>query len=294
MGDNPRKIGLELVRSISKMTDNALNVDTRWFYYYKKKATGRVCTCCSGDQSSPDAKCIICYGVGFVGGYDKYGTRAETLDASCDDYVSINTKLRAEKLPAAFILEDGAKLGIIQFSINIHANSGTVDAFSIISKGQVKAQVKRSDSTTWVDATTDNMILMLLPGKIDVKITMVRDHESQTSPIFLKMYLRYHVLPKDECVIRGDLPTNTETVTLQEYGMDEQLGTVQIVLGSAGKKKMLKLTTFTIDDFVYYIERGRLWKFTEVKPNFAMGFYTSFDITARYVQSYESYRRFPV
>lgn len=294
MGDNPRKIGLELVKSIGKMTDNALNVDTRWFYYYKRKSVGRVCTCCSADQATPAAKCVLCYGTGFVGGYDKYGTRSETIDVSYDDFVTTNITQRTETLPAAFVLEDGAKAGSIRCSVNIHKNSGFVDSFIVTSKGSVEVFFRREGATIWTLASTQALTSALQPGKIEFNIVLKRDHETQASPVFLRVFLRYGVLPKDEMMIRGDLPTNTETVSLQEYGMDEQLGTVQLVMGSAGKKKPMKLTTFTIEDFVYYIEKGKFWKFTEVRPNFAFGFYTSFDITARYVQSYEMYRRFPI
>ncbi len=84
-----------------------------------------------------------------------------------------------------------------------------------------------------------------------------------------------------------------ESVSLQEYGYDEQFGSVQIVMGAAGKNRTGRITTFTIDDFLFYIERSRYWKLTEVKPNYALGLFTSFDLTARWVQKYEVYQKFP-
>jgi hypothetical protein len=164
----------------------------------------------------------------------------------------------------------------------------------VTSKGNVQVSFRREGEAVWKEASKDQLAKDLDPGRIEFMITMRRDHASHPSPIFLKLYLRYAVLPQSEMMIRGDIPTNTETVSLQEYGMDEQLGTIQLVMGSAGQKKLVQLTTFTIEDFVYYIEKAKYWKFTEVKPNFALGFYSSFDITARYVQSYEMYRRFPI
>jgi hypothetical protein len=294
MGDNPRRIGLELVRAVGKMTDNALNVDTRWFYYYKRKSVGRVCTCCSGEHNAPNAKCVICYGTGIVGGFDKYGTRSETIDFSFDNFTTMNVTTKADSLPVSFVLEDGAKYGTITCFLNIHKNQKVIDSFFVTSKGNVQVSFRREGEAVWKEASKDQLAKDLDPGRIEFMITMRRDHASHPSPIFLKLYLRYAVLPQSEMMIRGDIPTNTETVSLQEYGMDEQLGTIQLVMGSAGQKKLVQLTTFTIEDFVYYIEKGKYWKFTEVKPNFALGFYSSFDITARYVQSYEMYRRFPI
>ena len=294
MSEHTRDMALVMVKQIAQMTDNALGVDTRWFYYYKRRNAGRRCSCALGENNSPSSNCKVCYGVGIVGGYDKYGTRSETLDVTYPGFSFINVTTRPTPLPSALILEDSATRGIIRGSLKLSNNAGYMDSFSITAKGNVQVRVRATGTTTWQIASTVVLTSLLSSSSLDFEMQLDRDHPTDPSPVFLKMYVRYGLLPKDEIKIPGDLPPNTESVSLQEYGYDEQFGTVQIVMGSSGKNRTNRITTFTIDDFLYYIERGRHWKITEVKPNYALGFFTSFDLTARWVQKYERYKEFPV
>jgi hypothetical protein len=296
MGDNPRRISLDLVKQIQQMTDNALNVDTRWFYYYKRRNAGRRCSCSLGEQSSPSSVCQICYGTGIVGGYDKYGTRSETIDSTYPGLDLINIVEHSDTLPSSFVLEDGATKGVIRGRIRLAANSGYFDHMNRMVKGDVTILARKAGATVWINVTDSSSLTSVLGAatELDFEITLKRDTPDKPSPKFLKWYLRYGVLPKDECMLAGDLPVNTESVSLQEYGYDEQFGSVQIVMGAAGKNRSGRITTFTIDDFLFYIERSRYWKITEVKPNYALGLYTSFDLTARWVQKYEVYQKFPI
>jgi hypothetical protein len=294
MTEHTRDTALQLVKQVAQMTDNALGVDTRWFYYYKRRTSGRRCTCALGENNTPSSTCKVCYGTGIVGGYDKYGTRSETLDSTFPGFSFINVTTNSSPLPSTLVLEDGATRGIVRGTLKLVKNTKFIDSFSIASKGQVQVRMKPSGSSIWSIASTASVTPMLSADSIDIEIQLDRERPTDPTPIFLKVYLRYGLLPKDEIKIPGDLPPNTESVSLQEYGYDEQFGTVQIVMGSAGKNRTNRITTFTIDDFLYYIERGRHWKLTEVKPNYALGFYTSFDLTARWVQNYERYKDFPV
>lgn len=294
MSEHTRDMALVMVKQIAQMTDNALGVDTRWFYYYKRRTAGRRCSCALAENNAPSSNCKVCYGVGIVGGYDKYGTRSETLDVTYPGFSFVNVTTRPNPLPSALILEDGATRGIIRGSLKLSNNAGYMDSFSITSKGNVQVRVRATGATTWQIASTLVLTSLLSSNSLDFEIQLDRDHPTDPTPVFLKMYVRYGLLPKDEIKIPGDLPPNTESVSLQEYGYDEQFGTVQIIMGSSGKNRTNRITTFTIDDFLYYIERGRHWKITEVKPNYALGFFTSFDLTARWVQSYERYKEFPV
>jgi hypothetical protein len=295
MGDNPRRISLDLVKQIQQMTDNALGVDTRWFYYYKRRNAGRRCSCALGEQSSPSSVCGVCYGTGIVGGYDKYGTRTELVDTTFPSLDLINITERVDTFPSSFVLEDGATKGVIRGRLRLVSNNGYVDSMHRACKGNVTITVKRPSESLWTVISSADSFTQFLGAatELDFEITLNRETTRDESPRFLKWFIRYGVLPKDECMLPGDLPTNTESVSLQEYGYDEQFGSVQIVMGAAGKNRTGRITTFTIDDFLFYIERSRYWKLTEVKPNYALGLYTSFDLTARWVQKYEVYQKFP-
>jgi hypothetical protein len=294
MVGSARDIALGLIKQVAQMTDNSLSIDTRWFYYYKRRTVGRRCSCALGENSSPSSTCTICYNTGIVGGYDKYGTRAETVDSTYPELDLVNIRTDASILPASFVLEDDATRGIIRATIPVSTNAGYVDAFAISSKGNVTVRIRPTGTNVWSTASSAVLATMLNSRSIDLEVQLDRDRTSDKSPVFLKTYIRYGLLPKTEIRLPGDIPPNTESVSLQEYGYDEQFGTIQITMGSSGANRSNRITTFTIDDFLYYIERGRHWKITEVKPNYALGFFTSFDLTARWVQAYEAYKKFPI
>ena len=47
-----RDNALDLIKQVAQMTDNALSVDTRWFWYYKRRTVGRKCTCALAENST--------------------------------------------------------------------------------------------------------------------------------------------------------------------------------------------------------------------------------------------------
>lgn len=288
------KIAKELTLRIAQKTDNALSVDTRWFYYYKKRNVGRRCSCMSGDQATASGTCGCCYGTGVVGGYDKYGTATELLDSTYPGLDLINVVPRPEPRPTALVLDPEATSGVVQGRIRIRKNAGYVDHMHIHATGGTTALLRKAGTSIWVPASAAAFVDMLDAEYVDVKITLKRASVKDESPTFLKLFVRYGLLPASEIQLPGDIPPNTEAISLQEYGFDEQFGTVTVVMGSAGHGRTSKITTFTHEDFLYYIERARHWKITEVKPNFALGIFTSFDLTARWVQSFEAYKKFPV
>lgn len=293
MVTHTREIAQELALRAAQQVDNALSVDTRWFYYYRRRNVGRRCSCVSGEQSQASATCSVCYGTSVVGGYDKYGTWTEVVDCTYPGLDLINVVNKPEPRPSRLVLDPLATTGVVQARVRIRPNAGYIDNFHVAMSGAVTITMRGSNSATWVPATSDNLPSLLNAQYIDFRIRLHRSSIREQSPTFLKLFLRYGLLPKSEIQLPGDIPPNTESISLQEYGFDEQFGTINCVMGSAGHGRTSKITTFSNEDFLYNLERARYWKITEVKPNYALGVYMSFDLTARWVQSYEVYRKFP-
>jgi hypothetical protein len=270
-----------------------LSIDTRWFYYYRRRNVGRRCSCVSGEQEKASATCGICYGTGVVVGYDKYGTWTEILDCTYPGLDLINVVQRPEPRPSRLVLDPAATNGVVQARIRLRPNAGYVDNLHVAASGAVTITMRAANTTLWIPVTSDNLVTLLSAPYIDVRVQMHRSSIREPSPTFLKLFIRYGLLPASEIQLPGDIPPNTESISLQEYGFDEQFGTLNCVMGSAGHGRTSKITTFSNEDFLFNLERGRYWKITEVKPNYALGVYMSFDLTARWVQSYEVYRRFP-
>lgn len=288
-----RIIGMNLAKQQAKMNRNALAVDTRNFYYFRRRSSGRLCSCILGDESTPASTCLICYNTGFVGGYDKYGTCTEVIDVTHPSIVLTNTHSNYEDAtrPTYFKLDDDAKVGTVQATIRLRQNNNSyIDALQVYSnaavledRGIIDTLCKEHGSNTWVKFNTDNVQTILRTSSaesMDVIVYMKRKSLKSPSPILSHIVIRYGLIPEAKSIVHADIPRNTESITLQEYGFEEQFGTLSMFMDNT-------IQTYTIDDFFYYIDKAKFWKITEVQPFYSMGMHVSFDLTARHLQPFE-------
>ena len=211
-----REVAQELVLRAAQQTDNALSVDTRWFYYYRRRNVGRTCSCVSGEQSQASATCGICYGSSIVGGYDKYGTWTDVLDCTYPNLDLINVVNRPEPRPSRLVLDPSATDGVVQARIRIRPNAGYVDNLHVAASGSVQITMRGAGSALWIPATSDNLVTLLTAPYMDVRVAMHRSSTKDPSPTFLKLFIRYGLLPASEIQLPGDIPPNTESISLQE------------------------------------------------------------------------------
>lgn len=288
-----RVIGMHLAKQQAKMNRNALVVDTRNFYYFRRRSSGRLCSCVLGDESTPASTCLVCYNTGFVGGYDKYGTCTEVIDVTHPSIILTNTHANYEDStrPTYFKLDDDAKVGTVQATIRLRQNNNSyVDALQVYSnaavledRGIIDTLCREHGSNTWLPFNTNNVQAILRTSSaeaIDVIVYMKRKSLKSTSPILSHIVIRYGLIPEAKSIIHADIPRNTESITLQEYGFEEQFGTLSMFMDNT-------IQTYTIDDFFYYIDKAKFWKITEVQPFYSMGMHVSFDLTARHLQPFE-------
>lgn len=290
-----RQIAKQLVAQAIKMNSNALSVDTRYFYYYKRRSTGRTCSCMLGEQTTPDGTCNLCYGTGVVGGYDKYGTYADTLDYTTPMLNMSGVIPDYTQRPMLLVLDAQATSGWVEATFLVRKNAGYVDRLkSIYSSraGVSSITLTIRESTAPVSAAvplTDTALTTLITTatSITIRATLTRVSLDAPTPAFSSVYFRYGLLPKPKIQLPGDIPPNTETVNLQEYGFEEQFGITQIVFDN-------RVKSYTQDDFLYYPEQDKVFKITEVAPKFALGEYMGFDVNCRIAQQFEIYRKFPL
>lgn len=288
-----RTIGMNLAKQQARMNRNALLVDTRNFYYFRRRSSGRLCSCVLGDESTPNSTCLVCYNTGFVGGYDKYGTCTEVIDVTHPSIVLTNVHPNYEEAtrPVHFRLDDDAKLGTIQATIPLRTNSNSyVDALQVYSnaavledRGVIDTMCREHGSNTWLQFNTANVWNILHTSSataIDVIVYMKRKSLKSVSPALSHIVVRYGLMPEAKSIVHADIPRNTESITLQEYGFEEQFGTLSMFMDNT-------IQTFSIDDFFYYIDKAKFWKITEVQPFYSMGMHISFDLTARHLQPFE-------
>lgn len=294
-----RDIGQFIVKQEAKQRSNALEVDVREFMYFRRRSSGRICSCMLGGENTPHEHCLICYKTGFVGGYDKYGTRTEVLDVTYPELVLVNVHPNTEDAsrPTFFKLDDGAKSGKISALIPIRSSAKYVDAIEVYDNaesmegtGSVTVVCREQGAATWVPFTATNVTQILAletTGMLEVEITLRRKSVSIQSPLFSHLYFRYGLLPKSRTIIKLDIPRNIETITFLEYGFEESFGTISMFADN-------KIQTYSINDFLYYTQKGKCWMLTEVQPFNALGINVSFDLTARHVQPFEVVTQIPV
>lgn len=287
-----RVIGEIVARKASVMLTNALtSVDTRWFLLFKKMSFGRVCSCTSQESSSPSDNCNICYGTGFVGGYEKYGTWTEVLDYTRDmDLINIEPAYDLGITPTLLRLVEGAKKGVISVTIPIRANAGFTDAFDYIdsisdpANSGITIQARESGTNTWfpVDAqNTASLDPMLGAASIDIKVIMTRRSAEVPTPYFQDLKWRYGLVPRKMLSLPVDIPRNTEGVSLLDYGFDENFGSLNVSFDN-------RVQTLSNGDLLYYVNRNRWLCITEVQPFQAVDTFIAIDATARFMQTYEA------
>lgn len=294
-----QKIGVFLAKQQIKMNRNSLTVDVRDFYYFRRRNSGRMCSCMLGDENTPNGTCQICFNTGFVGGYDKYGTATEIVDVTHPSLVLTNVHANFEHntRPVFFVLDDDAKIGTIQATINIRkTNHNYVDVLQVYSNitsmenAIVDTMCREHGTNTWLQfnqATMSSILANPSASQIDIIVYMKRRSLNAPSPVVSHVYIRYGLLPKQQSIIHADIPRSTESITMQEYGFEEQIGSITMFTDNTIK-------TYTIDDFFFYLNKSKFWKLTEVQPLHTMGMHLSFDLTARYMQQFEIATSIPI
>jgi hypothetical protein len=288
-----RIIGEILAKKQAQMGTNAVSsVDKREFYFFRKKTFGRVCSCALGNESSPSKDCNACFGVGFVGGYEKYGTWHETLDFTSGELETINVEPAHEMnaVPTLMRLVDGSKKGVLRGSFRMRRNSGYCDAFQIVDSvskdNSVSVVVRESGTNSWIEANIHNMTTLMHADMLDFEVTLSRRGTGSKTPYFSHLMFRYGLLTQDQIIIPVDIPRNTEGISLLDYGFDEQFGSLSLFIDN-------RIHTVSNGDMFYFIERNRWLEVTEVQPFHAVGTHISADVTCRFVQPYEAVNRVP-
>lgn len=296
-----RVIGMHIAKQQAQMNKNALQCDTRQFYYFRRRSAGRLCSCMLGDENTPGSSCLVCFNTGYVGGYDKYGTQTEVIDITHPTLVMTNVhgNYDAGTRTTFFVLDDDARIGTIQATIHLRkTNSNYVDqlltydnAAVLDGNGVIDYMCREKGTLTWLQWNRTNVQnIVSNPSATDIEVCVYlkrRSLNTSTPPCFSHIYLRYGLLPEAQSIVNADIPKNTDTITLEEYGFNEQLGMLQMFMDN-------RITTYSLDDFFFYLDRQKFWKISEVTGDHSLGMYTSFNLTARHMQKYEIATQVPV
>lgn len=267
----------QLAPRIQSKSANAVTVDRRNFYLFKRKRTGRRCSCYAIETSPSDA-CSICYGVGIVGGFDKYGTITEVLDFTSPNLVLVNVSPNFDEdtRPIYLRLDDGATNGYIEADFQLKANTGVVDTFflyqPIFNRG-IKVYAV-SDAITKTEIKSGKDLEPFLAGSsVTIRIEFTR--VAGDKPIISNFVFRY--LTRPDIIVFGDIPRASETTALTEIGALDIYTEFSVFFD--GKR----IRRLDFEDLLYRLEDARRFKVKSVQENRIAGVLTSTDVTVRYV-----------
>jgi len=268
----------QLAPRIQTKSANAVLSDRREFLYYRRKRTGRRCSCFE-TETSPDNQCPICIGTGIVGGYEKNGTIAEVLDYTTPNLVMVNVEPNFDEdtRPAYLRLMDGAKRGYVEGVLPIKNNIRKVENFllyqPIYNRG-TKVFATDPNGYSKEIKERDDLEPFLSFDRVKIKVDFTKIDER---PIISHFLMRYKI--KEDMLIWGDIPRSEEQYSLLEVGAYEAYQEISIFFAY---RPIMK---FRNEDVLYRCHDGRMFKAVLVNENVVANILTSTDVKARYLIS---------
>lgn len=266
----------QLIPRIRTMSANAALTDRREFYYFARKRSGRRCSC-QLSETSPDAQCPVCLGVGLVGGYDKYGTMGELLDFTSPNLVMVNCEpnLSDDTRPVYLKLSDGYRQGYVEAVLPIRANIGVMDTFllsqPIFNRGAKVKAFDPSNNFAYIQKPSD-LAPFLKYDNVRIRIEFTRMDDK---PMISHFMMRYQAL--DQTIVYGDVARLDGNLLGTEIGFFEIFQELPIFFD--GKT----LTNIQNEDIIYRLEDAKRFKIINVNENKPAGILTSTDTRARFL-----------
>ena len=268
----------QLAPRIQTKSANAVLSDRREFLYYRRKRNGRRCACYE-TETSPDNQCPICIGTGIVGGYEKNGTIAESLDYTTPNLVMVNVEPNFDEdtRPVYLRLKEGTQKGYVEGIMPIKHNIGKIENFllyqPIYNRG---TKIIATDPNGFSKEIKEREDLepFLAFDKVKIRIDFTKIDER---PIISHFLLRYQI--KENMIVWGDIPRSEEQYASMEVGAYEAYQEITIFFAY---RPVLR---FRNEDVLYRCVDGRMFKIVLVNENMVANVLTSTDTRARYLIS---------
>lgn len=292
LGTNHHEVAdKQLIPRIIKRNREAIITDPHFFHFFQRKKQGRRCSCFVV-ETSPDGLCQVCFGVGIVGGYEKFGTVSDVFDVTSlrGQAVNVRQNFEMQTRPVMFSLVEGAMKGYVEFDWRIKGSLRKTDLFQVISRdvgegAKVEAFVKTLRETSFRPMTTAVLNEVLCDNRATIRVELSRTTPEKEHPVFSHIYIRYLLM--EDTQIKMDVPRVAESITLAEYGVFDSWVSMKGWLTN-------EVSRIGTEDFFRRIHDHTFWKTIESEPNAPLQQNTSHDITLRLVQQFEAYKRFPV
>ena len=265
-----QQIGLESLQAAKTAREVVL--------YYRRKRTGRHCSCFT-TETSPDGFCQICYGAGFVGGWDLHGCRSEWLDITYPGISMVNVQgnFDAGQRPVCFVLAPGARTGYIEARVSLVRNVGVVQRIQTTIGNKrlgtsVTIFIRTPAESSYTPLTDASLKARLNQSQIFIRAEFSRSNTSLPSPKLSHVLLRYQLIP--EVQMYGDRNLAEESHELGDLGFTDAFTTLSLFVPNAFDR-------LSTDDFLVRLSDQKRFKVTTAERNAVLETYLSTLLRAR-------------
>lgn len=248
------------------------------FLYYRRKRTGRRCSCFT-TETSPDGFCQICYGAGFVGGWDMHGTRSEWVDVTFPRISMVNVEVNYDdgQRPYCFVLSDGARRGYVEAKIDLVRNIGVVQKIqqTVGAKrmgNNVTTYIRSPSESTYTQLTEAALAARLNQTQLYIKSELTRTNTSILSPKLSHVLMRYQLIP--DVRMFGDRNLAEESHELGDLGFTDAFSMLSLYVPASFDR-------LSTDDFLVRQSDQKRFKVVSVERNAVVEILTSTMVRAR-------------
>lgn len=170
-------------------------------FLWQQIENGLPCTCNKEETGQVNSRCAVCNGVGFVGGYEKFGFSTIFIAANTPGLV-LNDLVIAKVSPWQLEIAPGKTTGtalsaVYQVTENFGFSGSLVSGQDSIrapfTQNGIKVEYTVNGGTDWFDITnTDPLSEPAL--NVQFRITLSRNSEKDKSPFFQILRARFQML----------------------------------------------------------------------------------------------------
>lgn len=254
----------QILPQIAAESEQAAKPVRQPFYYFRKKLSGRRCSCFAV-ETSPDGFCQICFGSGRVGGWDMHGCRTEVIDVTHPNLKLVNVKAGYSEgiRPTPFQLVDGSKTGFIEVEVPLVRNVMKVQLIQEYVGQKRKGVgyqvlVRKPSESGYVPLNDASLAARLCESSLFFRIELTRVNAGLPSIRFSHLFLRYQMIP--DVKMYGDMNLAEEAFELGDLGFTDSFSTVSIYVPR-------NFDHFANEDFLIRISDQKRFKVTRFERN---------------------------
>lgn len=189
--------------------------------------TGEPCPCIKPETGQVDQRCRLCYGVRFVGGYEKYGHDTLLLWSGTPGLTLTNVTASPSKRDRPLVLVDGANTGTVLSPMYNVTNSFGYSGFDLVAQNSLR-DVSSSgitveytlDGSTFFNLATTTTGLNDPAIKIQFRLTLTRP-AGALSPFVTAFRSRWECLRDTQIIVSKKM--FPEQRLLESFGVQVNL-----------------------------------------------------------------------